>query len=168
MIPGVVCRIRPHNKHTEDKNYLLFRVSTNKHPWFTEVRDNIYDENRKKHLRKKDVDSFTDLSLLLMYLDDGSLKVRYYKGTDKIKEFIVELCTEAFTLGEVEYFRKWLKEKYDIDTHIYKRKSKTLSEDRGFRIWTNTGNTKKFMKVIEKFYGQVPSMSYKFIQNYLM
>lgn len=166
MIPGMYCKIREHNKTTSEKKYLLFRLCTNRHEWLTKVRQNIYDEHRIKLFRKEDIDKFNDLSLLLLYLDDGSLKIHYAPNSTKLRESIIEFALNSFTYDELQYFRKWLKKTYDIDSHIYRHKPTKLPPNRSFVIWLNTTNTIKFMQVIDKFYNAVPSMNYKFLKYY--
>lgn len=165
MIEGVTYKIVAHNKVTKDKVYSLYRLYTNSVPYFSKLRNILYNNNRIKLFPKEIINSMTDLSLLLLYLDDGSLKVRYYKDSLRIREVRITFCLDSFTVEELEYFRVFLKEKYNIDSHIY-RHSKNMELNRGFRIWLNTQNTKRFMSVIDKFYNQVPSMNYKFTKYY--
>ena len=164
-IDGIKVTILEHNKKTDNKIYLLFRLVTNRHPWFTELRQNIYNSNRIKLFPKEYIDKFNILSLLFLYLDDGTLRVRMYEGTSKVREIRTTFCLDSFTLDELNYFRKYLKDKYDLDTKIY-RHSKMTDLQRGFRIWMNTLNTKKFMSLIEPYYNLLPSMQYKFTKYY--
>lgn len=164
-IDGIKVRISEHNKKTEAKLYTLYRLNTNRHIWFTELRDNIYDSNRIKCFSKEYIDKFNILSLLFLYLDDGTLRVRMYEGTSKIRETRVTFCLDSFTLDELNYFRTHLKNKYDINSHIY-RHSKMKDLNRGFRVWLNTFNTNKFMNLINEYYDLVPSMQYKFTKYY--
>ena len=164
-IEGVTAKIAEHNKKTDLKTYTLYRLTTNRHKWFTELRDIIYDSNRIKIFPKEYIDKFNVLSLLFLYLDDGTLRVRMYEGTSKIRKLRVTFCLDSFTLKELDYFRDYLKDTYNIDSRIY-RHSKMKDLNRGFRIWLNTLNTKKFMSIIDKYYNLVPSMQYKFIKFY--
>ena len=165
LIPNVTCSIKEHTKNTDIKKYSLYRLTTNSVEYFKEIRDIIYSKDRVKLFPKKVIDSFSPLSLLLLYLDDGTLKVRYYEGTSKLREARITFCLDSFTLSELKYFQEYLKKTYDIDTKIY-RHSKNMPLDRGFRIWMNTSNTKKFMSIIDKYYYSIPSMQYKFLQFY--
>ena len=165
MIQDCYCTIKPHNKTTENKTYELFRLVTNKHDWFTELRGNMYDQYRNKLFKKEYINTMSDLGLFFLYLDDGSLKVRYYEGTDRIRECRVELCLDSFTLDELKYFQEWLLNNYYIQTKFY-RHTKCTDLNRGFRLWTNTENTNKLMSIFDKFYDLVPSMKYKFVKNY--
>ena len=164
-IEGIKVKITEHNKKTPLKTYTLYRLNTNRHLWFTELRSDLYNSNRIKLFPKEYINRFNLLSLLFLYLDDGTLRVRNYEGTSSIRETRVTFCLDGFTLDELNYFRAYLKDKYDIDSHIY-RHSKMKDLNRGFRVWLNTLNTNKFMNLIDKYYNLVPSMQYKFVKYY--
>lgn len=159
--------INEHNKSTETKTYQLFRLYTERTEWFKELRDIIYDENRVKMFPESIYRRFNKLSLLLLYLDDGTLRVRFYPGTSKIREARISLCLDSFTYEELMGFKKYLEETWGIKTGIY-RHSKNLPNNRGFRLWTNTENTKKFMEIIDEYYELIPSMQYKYLKYYLL
>lgn len=162
---NIKCRIVEHSKHSENKTYLLYRLCTESNEWFAEIRDSIYSKNRIKTFPSKYIELFNELSLLFLYLDDGTLKVRFYEGTSKIREARITFCLDSFTYEELQYFQKYLLNKYNIKTGIY-RHSKNMELNRGFRIWANTENTKKFMENIDKYYQCIPSMQYKFLKYY--
>lgn len=164
---GIDSKISEHNKKTKEKSYTLFRLYANGNPWFSELRDNIYDSQRHKRFPREYVDKFNLLSLLLMYLDDGTLRVRYYQGTSRIREVRATFCIDRFTLSEVLYFGEWLLAQYGIKTRHY-RHSKNMELNRGFRLWMNTENTAKLMHILDPFYDMIPSMNYKFIRYYSM
>lgn len=163
---GINSTISEHNKKTETKNYSLFRLYAYANEWFTELQQTIYSDKRVKLFPRNYIDSFNLLSLVLLYLDDGTLKMRYYEGTDKIREMRVTFCLDSFILPELLYFRDWLYKTYNIETKYY-RHTKSQDINRGFRLWTNTANTKRFMQLLKDFYNIVPSMNYKFIYYYL-
>jgi hypothetical protein len=165
MIEGVKCKITEHNKVSKNKTYTLYRLVTNSTKYFKELRDILYDDKRIKLFPKGTIDTFNDMSLLLLYLDDGTLRVRFYENSNKRREARISFCLDSFTVDELNYFRQYLKNKYDIDSHIY-RHSKSLPINRGFRVWLNTINTEKFMSIINKYYECVPSMQYKFTKYY--
>lgn len=159
--------ITEHNKNTEDKKYQLFRLYTERTNWFKELRDLIYDDNRIKKFPEQIYKRFNKLSLYLLYMDDGTLRVRFYPGTSKIREARISLCLDSFSYEEMLGFKKYLEDYWGIKTGIY-RHSKNLPINRGFRLWTNTENTKKFMELINEYYDLVPSMKYKYLKFYLL
>lgn len=170
-ISGIKTRIVPHNKVMADKTYFGYRLSTNTHKWLREVRDLIYNENRIKLFPKEIVDNLNDVSLFLMYLDDGNLKCRYDETKQKFREVRAKFCLNSFTLEELQYFISWLKKTYNIDAKYYRdgvRKNSKLPENRGYVVWLNTTNTKKLMDVFDKFYNLIPSMNYKFLRFHLL
>lgn len=165
MLDNTTCSIKEHNKTTSTKVYTLYRLTTNSTRYFKEVRDILYDTNRIKKFPKEVINTFTDISLLLLYLDDGTLRVRFYEGTFKLRDARVTFCLDSFTYEEMKYFQQYLLEKYNIKTSIY-RHSKNMPLNRGFRIWANTENTRRFMDIINKYYECIPSMQYKFLKYY--
>lgn len=164
MIDGVTCDIKAHNKHTPNKTYLQFRLMTNCHKYFKELRDVFYDDNRIKILPTSIIEQLSPLSLYLMYLDDGCLKVRYRREGNKFSDARTEWSLDCFTEAEVNAFVDMMKRKYDITMRVYKCKGSR--EGRGYRPWTNTENTRKFMQLIDMYYDAVPSMRYKFLKFY--
>lgn len=164
---GIDSTLTPHNKRIEDKEYFLIRLYARTSEWFTELRRELYDDKGIKHLPESYLRKLNLLSLFLMYLDDGTLKIRYYEGTSRIREIRVTLCLDRFTIRELLPFRDWLKETFGVDTKYY-RHSRRMEPGRGFRLWTNTENTKKLMSLIDSFYNSIPSMNYKFVRYYSM
>lgn len=164
-ILNIKCAIKEHNKKTDLKTYSLYRLCTESTEYLKELRDILYDYNRVKLFPEHIIDSFNDLSLLLLYLDDGTLRVRFYEGTSKLRDARISLCLDSFTYSELKYFQNYLLTKYNIKTGIY-RHSKNMELNRGFRLWTNTENTRKFMNIIDKYYDCIPSMRYKFLKYY--
>lgn len=157
--------ITEYNKVSETKTYSLYRLSTWSYEWLKDIRDQIYNKNRIKLFPREFIDQFTDLSLLLLYLDDGTLRVRFYKNSDKLREARITFCLDSFTYSELSYFQKYLKDKWNVETKLY-RHSKNIENNRGYRLWTNTQNTRAFMAIIDKFYTCIPSMQYKFLKYY--
>lgn len=164
---GIKSTISEHSKNTETKSYQLFRLYTERTEWFREIRDLIYDDKRVKKFPKSIYERFNKLSLLLLYLDDGTLRVRFYPGTSKLREARISFCLDSFTYDELIGFKKYLEDVWGIRAGIY-RHSKNMEEDRGFRLWTNTDNTKKFMDIIDCYYELIPSMQYKYLKYYLL
>lgn len=168
MLPNCKCNIKPKNKATKEKTYYLYRLSTNRHDWFTELRDTIYkNENNKriKLFRKEEIDTLSDIGLLFMYLDDGCLRIGNNKD-GKPSWFRVTFCLESFTLQELQYFQEWLLNKYNIETKLYKHYNYN-DLNLGYRIYMYTKPSLKLMDIFNKYYDLIPSMQYKFIKYYL-
>lgn len=162
MIDGVVCTIKPKNKITPEKTYELFRVSTNNHDIFSKYRDLLYvkiNDKRVKTIPAEVLEEMSDFGLFLMYLDDGTIRVRFYDGTDRIREIRVTLCLESFSIEELIVMRKWFEDRYNISPNINKHGN-------GFRLVFNTQKTRDFLKIISKYQDLVPSMKYKFLEYY--
>ncbi len=162
FLPGVVCNIRPHNKVTPEKTYELFRLSTNNNDIFSGYRNDMYvkdGDKRRKLLLRKHLDKMSDFGLFLLYLDDGTMKVRFYDGTDRIREIRIMLCLDSFKLDEQIMMRDWFKERYNISPNINKHGN-------GLRLVFSTQKTKDFLSIISKYQDLVPSMKYKFLEYY--
>lgn len=166
MIPNVKTRISQHNKKTPEKTYELFRMQTTCNEYFTEIEHRIYDKNRVKLFPIEEIRKMTDFGLFLMYLDDGCLKAKYKEGSLKLKECRVEFALCSFTLNEILSFENWLENKYGIKSRHY-RIHYINDTDRGYIVWMNSSETKKFMNIIDKFYNLIPSFNYKFLKSRL-
>ena len=168
-LPNVTCKIVQHNKKTENKQYLLFRLMTSSTSEFRYIRDDIYtikDNLRIKKFPKEYIYRFNDLSLYLLYLDDGTIRIRYKEGSNKLREARISFCLNSFKLNEIIDFKNFLKEKYNIDSKYYKFRNTKYGDNTGFVLWLNTFNSRKFLEIIDKFYELVPSMKYKFLKYY--
>lgn len=162
LIDGVTCAIKPKNKVTPEKTYELFRLSTNNHDIFSKYRDLLYvksNDKRVKILPTSVLNDMSDFGLFLMYLDDGTIRVRFYDGTNKVRETRITLCLDSFRIEELVAMRKWFEDRYDISPNINKHGS-------GFRLVFNTQKTKDFLNIISKYQDLVPSMKYKFLEYY--
>lgn len=170
MLPDFKCTIKPHNKKTKEKNYLLYRLTTNRTDWLTYLRDTIYvikDGKREKHLSMEIVDQLTKIGFLLMYLDDGCLKVKYNKQGEP-KQFIMTLCLESFCKNELEYLLKVLNKMFGVEFRMYRHYKYEDRPDLGWRPWISTKGTLKIMEELNKYYDLIPSMRYKFPKYYLL
>lgn len=115
---------------------------------------NLTTEKGKKIVKRKWLNLLTPLSLLVWWLDDGSLVSNSRKGV---------FCTDGFSLKEVKILQNYLKKVWGIDTKIGKtfRESKIF-----FRLWiTSTEELKKFLRVILP-YLKVEQMLYKVLVLY--
>lgn len=170
MLPGFKCVIKPHNKKAKDKEYLLYRLSTNRTDWLTYLRDALYtikEGKREKHLTKEIVDQMTELGFLLLYLDDGCLKVKYNKDGEP-KQFIMTLCLECFHKSELEYLLGVINKMFGVEFRMYRHYKYEDKPDMGWRPWISTKGTLKIMEKLNEYYELIPSMKYKFPKYYLL
>lgn len=172
ILPDCKCTIREHNKKSKDKTYFLYRLSTNRTDWLTQLRKDLYKEidgKRIKIFNKEYINIMSDLGFLFMYLDDGCLRAKFgRKYATHPTEYRATFCLESFTLEELEYFQKWIYNRYNIMSKVYHHYKYENDPERGYRIWTNTTNTSIMMDVFDKFYDLVPSMKYKYMKYYLL
>lgn len=92
----------------------------------------------------------TPRAIAYWYMDDGSLK---WLG----KSNAMRLCTENFTLVDVNRLRKVLYVRYSIETQLVKKELKNFIC--GYRIAINEKNSEIFRNLIKEYL--VPVMCYK-------
>lgn len=117
--------------------------------------------NGKKQLTKKILNRFDEITLAIMYMDDGCLGLRKdtkYPGNYKSRE--IHLNVQSFSTHEVKMLQSYLKNKYHVDFH--------LTTDHGKpRLWCNTKNTIKFLEIVSPvIQHNFPSMYYKLDLKY--
>lgn len=89
----------------------------------------------------------TPIGLALWIQDDG-----YRSGNGLV------LCTECFTLAEVELLISVLRDNFGLTSNIHERKQK--GKHIGWRIYIRTENRDKLISLVKPYF--VPSMLYKF------
>lgn len=122
---------------------------------------NIIYKNGKKVITEELINNFDKISLSFFYMDDGCLSLRKYINKDgnwtgnyKSKE--IYLCTHSFNLDEAKIFIKMLRDKFDLEFRM------TL--DKGHpRLWCNTKNTIKMLKIVSPIVSKFETMFYKLI-----
>lgn len=105
-------------------------------PELTEIHHLAVREG-KKFIRRKWLNLMTPLSLLVWWLDDGSLVRNSRRGV---------FCTDGFSLAEVKILRRYLETKWGVISRVGKlgREGKNY-----FRLWlTSTEELKKFLRMI--------------------
>lgn len=84
------------------------------------------------------------LGLSVWYMDDGCFNKRSYNASI------------ALNRENVEFIKKWLKKKFDLDGNLNKHNKNNLNY---FNLVFNKENTKKFFRIIHPYIR--PSMNYK-------
>lgn len=115
----------------------------------------IFYRDGKKCVNNDILNNLTALSVAIWHMDDGSVswkKEDIEKGWNSKPE--IRLCTDSFSVEEVEMIIKWFKEKYDINTHWrYHRKNKSP------RIIIDADSADRYFSLIRPHI--IPSMLYK-------
>lgn len=129
-------------------------------PYFYKI---IY-KNRRKTITPELLNHFDEISLPFFYMDDGSLSLRKYKDkngnwTGSYKSREIYLCTYSFSPNEAKMFIKTLKDKFGLRFR--------MTFDKGCpRLWCNTKNTKKMIKIVSPLASQFKTMAYKLDLKY--
>jgi hypothetical protein len=100
----------------------------------------LFYVNGKKTI-KNVLQYMNEISLAFWYMDDGYLHGKSGAG----------LCTESFSLEDVELIQKWLLEKFEIET--------TSQTSQGARIYIKSNSKEKFFALISPYV--CDSMAYK-------
>lgn len=147
--------LRPTSLKTNiDKNGYLYRYAY----FNTEELKFLYRDiyiNGEKRLTKNILNRFTDLTLAIMYMDDGSLVL--HKDPKRPNEYHsreIYLAVHSFSKKEVESLQKLLKDKWDLNFRISQEKS-------GYRLCCNGTNAIKFCSIIAPWVKNFPTMLYK-------
>lgn len=127
---------------------LIWRVRTNRHPLFTDLRRRFYIEGRKtvdRHL----VLSLDECGLACWYFDDGDLHKQDLK---------VNIATDNFSEPECETLVEGLRDRFSLRwsiTHAWRRVRKYC------RLRLKASDRETFFRLIQDAAQAVPSMSYK-------
>lgn len=110
--------------------------NTFQHPFFTNIRKNWYPNGEKRiDLNNLKVINDSDLALAVWYMDDGSLHKKK-----------PHLATCSFTEKEHVVLSKWLKDKFDIESHMGKGEYRYLIIDSADLFLTLIANQLKWVK----------------------
>lgn len=116
--------------------------------------------NGKKHLTKKILNRFNDITLAIMYMDDGCLVLRKDKKNPTIyKSREIILSLNSFTPEEVKMLQNQLRLRWGVDFHYTTDKGKP-------RLWCNTKNTIKFLRIVYPIVKEFPTLNYKLDLKY--
>lgn len=121
----------------------------------------LYHLTHKKNIkgririRRRWLNMMTPLSLMIWWLDDGSLVADTRQGV---------FCTDGFSYDEVKIIQRWLKNVWKVRTAIGKVKRRGNREH--YRLWIRSSEElKKFLQIILP-YIPIKSMLYKVLILY--
>lgn len=164
QVPGLWLRYKPviHQNRKLKKAYPQLRVWSKTHPFLTKIRDRFYRPT--KQINKGILESLTPLGLAFWYMDDGHLSLhynvkRYTTDEDRkpsersLSSRPLILNTHSFSFEENEVIVQWLLSRWGIESRVKKSK--------GYFVYMNTKNAKKFVDIIRPYVLPVASMHHK-------
>lgn len=164
QIPGMWFRYTfvVHQNRKLGKSYPQIRVWTKRHPFLTKMRKRLY--RPEKRITKGILESLTPLGLALWFMDDGHLSLHYnvarYKtevGSKPCERSIstrpLLLNTHGFSKAENEIICRWLRNRWGVSARV--------KSSKGFFVYMNTENARKFVDIVRPFVLPVPSMHHK-------
>jgi len=121
---------------------------------------NKFYKNSKKEINRDILDNFSELSLAVWMMDDGttwfSHKSKVKTGWDITPE--ISFCTDSFSKKSCENIVEWFKEKWDIKSHLRERGVRPDGK-MSYRIIINSVSAYGFLSLICPHI--IPSMLYK-------
>ncbi len=147
--------------YTDKRGYLCkpqYSLHSMYHPFFTKMRENFYFEG-KKQIHPHYLKLWDEQSLCFLYMDNGWIE--YDERKNKEIYIRASLATHAYSYGDVQILRDWIKNRFDINFDIKKHKQK--SGEYKFYLQNSKDNSKRFLDKIYKF--SLPSFKYKFCPN---
>lgn len=152
----------------EVKTQYDFKRNTN----FGEFTYSMVAVKPKKLSRLKDKDlkyylkRLTPLSLMLWWLDDGSLIIHHKKNGTSVSRFGY-LNTHSFDYQQHKLMVNFFKESYNIDLRVHKDTSTLNKQGKYFRLYFNATALRKLIDLVREWIEFIPeSMKYKFNMKY--
>jgi ATP-dependent exoDNAse (exonuclease V) alpha subunit len=115
----------------------------------------FYDNNGKKRITQEWLSNIDEIGLAAWYMDDG------YLSNQGGRSYSAILHTEGFKESDCNIIVNWLKQRWDINSSVYKINKKNY-----FIIRITCKSSIKFWNIIARH--TIPSMFYKFPKEYVM
>jgi hypothetical protein len=145
------------HKGNAGKEYIMHVGALGTHPLTTKVYSETYFDKRKI-VTLELLKQLSPLGLAIWYMDDGNLGYRK-NPNGSIKSRNVTLHTEGFDEDSQQNIIIYLKQNWDIVARLHKSRDK-------YKVWMNTPNSIKFLKLVAPYVKMVPSMHYKIDLKY--
>lgn len=118
----------------------------------TEIYKMTY-HNNKLVIKRSWLNHMTEISLMVWWLDDGSIIGNGKKGV---------FCTDGFTFEYIEILKRYLEVRWGIKTTIGRKRGP--EEKVYYRLYLNSTELKKFLEIITP-YMAISAMEYKIKQR---
>lgn len=149
-----------HSKSNIDKNNVKHKETwefvISAHPYFAKKYHNFYDDYRKRHITKNAINWLTPNGLANWYMSDGYICLVGLRSGN-ITARRVEICTDRYSLDNINMICEELLKKFDIEFCPIKRNNL-------YRIRLRTKDYCKFINIIKPYI--VPSMLHKLYLGY--
>ena len=141
----------------EGKVYTMYSATLGTHTLVTQVRNEMYVGNIK--IVTPDIlRQLTPIGLAVWYMDDGNLA--HKKNLNgSIKSRNVTLHIEGFDTESQRNIVNYFSEFWGIESKLHKTRDK-------FKLWMNTPNSIKFLKIVARYVDFVHCMHYKIDLKY--
>jgi recombination protein RecA len=127
----------------------------------SELREVVYQGDRRKHLTWDYLKALTPLALAIWYMDDGSFTVRS-KGLQERTQGgsgRIEICVEAMSPGSRDRLVQYLRDTHGVDVRL-----RIAGSARKAVLVFSTAGTEKFQKLVAPYVHS--SMDYKLLPRY--
>ena len=141
------------------KEYEMYKGTTGTHTLLTYIYKLLYVDN-VKFISQEVLQQLTPIGLAVWYMDDGNLayqKDRNYPNV--IASRNVTLHIQGFDKNSQLNIVQYFKDVYGIETKLHKARDK-------YKLWMNTSNSIKFLKIVAPYVNLVECMKYKIDLKY--
>ena len=149
-----------HTNETTDKNNVhhkeCWELFISAHPYFAKKYHNFYDDYKRRRITKNAINWLTPNGLANWYMSDGYVCL-VGKESGNIVKRRVDICTDRYTLENINMICEELSKKFNINFSPVKRGN-------FYRMRLRTKDYCKFINIIKPYI--VPSMIYKLYLGY--
>lgn len=151
------CKFKINDSYKRKNNYLMFVGTLGTHPLVTKIYKELYFD-KVKIVTKNILGELTPIGLAVWYMDDGNLAYKYNKdGSICSRE--ITLHIQGFDSKSQKNIIDYFKNVLEIDARLHKARDK-------YKLWMNTTNSIKFLKIIAPYVNLVDCMKYKINLKY--
>lgn len=137
--------------YVDNNGYGSYELRTKTYKFLKQYRKIIYKSGKKDITDRRILNKLTPLGLAIWYMDDGGLSQKKRDGVVVANELMINThLSREDNQKIIDYFR----DVWDI--------SFTQVKNRGlYRLRCGTAEARKFIKIVEPYVSEVPSMAHK-------